>query len=109
MSDQELNSPDHRFFSPPEFDGQCDPSHADSLWHRVPEPDDIQRYAISPFLPHLSKRMQRVLAELRLETIGDLTHTKESELYAHGAGLAGIVEIKIGVLDPKGLTLDSNP
>lgn len=93
------------FLCPPKNFSHDSSERDDSLWGKVPTPEDMEAFSISHFLPYLSDRMKRVIRELRIETVGQLSQTPESDLYAKGAGAAGVYEVAIGILKPKGPTL----
>ena len=104
MDDDELAM---RFFGPLFGDGPGTPDTEQdlSLWSKVPDTNDPMNFPISHFMPLLSKRMQRVLSELCIHTVGELSRISTTTLDERGAGPAGRVEIEEGILEPKGLSL----
>lgn len=86
-----------------------EPYEPPDLWGNAPISADIESVLLSHFLPHLSNRMQRVIRELNLQTVGDLAQTSPDDLCAHGSGELGILEIEESILTPKGLSLPGRP
>jgi len=75
-----------------------------NLWGDVEHPF-AEAVALARFLPHLSPRMETILSELELQTVGDLARFTQEELYANGSGILGVREVEEAILKPKGLSL----
>lgn len=103
---------DMGFFRPafgrPEVDGadeDWNPPKPPDVWGDAPSDVDILGFSLEAFMPHLSRRIQRIFAKLEMRNVGDLLAVEPEVLREHGSGEIGIIGIEELILNPKNLQL----
>jgi hypothetical protein len=80
---------------------------APSPWDDVEDAANNRGLPIAHFLPHLSRRTQRILGELQVNSVSDVMRlTKEQIFSCHQGNETVVCEIRATILDPKGLEHD---
>ena len=78
-----------------------------SPWDDLEDAANIPDLPIAHFLPYLSRRTQRILGQLQVNSVGDVTRlTKEQIFSCHHGNETVLYELRATILDPKGLAHD---